>query len=179
MSAIPARRPMTCLGAWAVVAALTLGASACGSDEESAGSAHSTHDPAPTGEAEPTTTAAPEPHEGPIDVTLVDYGFEGLPGLVAAGPHTVTVTNEGTETHELFLFANPDDLTLEEIHALGPEGAPQAVAIEGLVYVGPGETKTFDADLPPGEYEAVCFIPAASDSRPHFAHGMHAVIQVQ
>jgi len=178
----PSRRRTTRLGAWAVAAALVLGASACGSDEESAGPAdpvHAGHDAASTTEAETTTTTAAAPHEGPIELSLVDFGYEGLPGRVAAGAHTVTVTNEGTETHELFLFRNPDGLELEEIAELGPEGAPEAVDIEGLLYVGPGETKSIDVDLAPGEHEVACFIPTPTDGRPHFAHGMRAVIVVE
>jgi hypothetical protein len=33
-------------------------------------------------------------------------------------------------------------------------------------------------DLEAGTYEVVCFIPAAEDGQPHFAHGMHRTLEV-
>jgi uncharacterized cupredoxin-like copper-binding protein len=166
------RTPSLLTAATLAVALLVTG---CGSDEEAAQPVTG----APTTEAETTTTTAPAPHEGDIEVVARDFAFEDLPARVVAGPHTVRFDNQGTETHELFVFRNPDGLTLEEIAELGPEGAPQAVELAGLVIVEPGKADEVEVDLAPGDYEVACFIPTPTDGRAHFEHGMHARFTVE
>jgi hypothetical protein len=36
----------------------------------------------------------------------------------------------------------------------------------------------FTADLTPGEYLLICFLPDAKDGKPHFVHGMMQQIKV-
>jgi uncharacterized cupredoxin-like copper-binding protein len=163
------------------LALATLAVAGCGSDEQAAKAAgpHTAHAAETTTTAMPTTTTAPVPHEGDLAVIADDYRFDDLPAVIAAGTHTVRFENRGSETHELFLFRNPDGLTLEEIAELGPQGAPQAVELAGLVIVGPGQAADpVEVDLAPGEYEVACFIPTPTDGRAHFEHGMHARITV-
>ena len=125
----------------------------------------------------PTTTSQPE---GPIAITSVDFGFQGVPAELPAGEHEVTFTNAGTELHELVIFRNPDGLTLEEIHALGPQGAAERVELAGIAFAEPGRPapEPLAVALTPGEYEVVCFIPTPTDGQPHFSHGMHTTINV-
>jgi hypothetical protein len=174
-------RPRRWIGLPLAVIALGLPFAACGSDEAgdpAAGAPTETAETVGTTEAETTTTEA-APHEGPIEVVGADYRFEGLPARVAAGPHRLTFENQGTETHEVFLFRNPDGLTLHEIAELGPTGAPEAVELVALLIAGPGDTgEPTDVDLTPGEYVVACFIPAATDGRHHFEHGMQAAFTV-
>jgi hypothetical protein len=35
-----------------------------------------------------------------------------------------------------------------------------------------GKNTYFEADLAPGDYGMICFVPDAKDGKPHFAHGM-------
>jgi hypothetical protein len=78
------------------------------------------------------------------------------------------------------IFRNPEQLSLEELHTLGPEGAVQRVELAGIAFAEPGQPapEPLVVDLAPGEYEVVCFVPTPTDGQPHFAHGMHTTITV-
>src|SRR5688572_861022 len=111
-----------------LVGALALAGVACGDDDDEASTT--------TTEAEEETTTAGEDAEAEtVEVTAVDYSFEGVPDTLAAGTQ-LSVTNEGAEPHELVAFRIPDDesRSLEEILAAGPE------AIEAVF--GAGEPAT-------------------------------------
>lgn len=185
-----APRRMTAL-ALAAVTALTLGA--CGDD-------------AGDDEADSTTTTEAAADET-VEITLVDYGFQGLPDSVAAGTK-FTVTNSSTaELHEFVAFKIPDaeKRSAEELLALPEEegqaalgGPPAAVLIgppgggEMIAAVGDGTL----AD--PGRYLVACFIPTGADPQkymeaaqasgdeppqveggpPHFTKGMRAELTV-
>jgi hypothetical protein len=128
----------------------------------------------------PATTVAPPAGPMVVDVTARDFGFEGLPTELAAGSYEFHFRNTGAELHELVIFRNLEGLSLEELHALGPQGVVEKVELVGIVFADPGQPApdVIVADLAPGEYEVVCFIPTPTDGQPHFAHGMHAVITV-
>jgi len=178
--------------ALAAITALTLGA--CGDSADDA-------------EESDDTTTSEAADAGPVEVTLVDYGFQGLPDSVAAGTK-FTVTNSSTaELHEFVAFKIPESETrsAEEILALPEEegqaalgGPPAAVLIgppgggEMIAAVGDGTLSE------PGRYLVACFIPtganpqeyleAAAESQggppqveggpPHFTKGMRAEITV-
>lgn len=174
----------------AAITALTLGACGDAGDDE----------------ADATTTTEAAAAE-PVEVTLVDYGFQGLPDSVEAGT-TFTVTNSSTaELHELVAFKIPESETrsVEELMAL-PEEEGQA-ALGGppvAVLIGPpggGEQITAVGDgtlAEPGRYLVACFIPTGADPQeylaaaqqggegppeveggpPHFTKGMRAELTV-
>jgi hypothetical protein len=163
-----------------------IGLAACGDDGPDAEPAPVPR-PTTTAASPSTTTTTVEPAAapttapaGPIAVTSVDYGFEGVPAELPAGRHELNFTNAGTEVHELVIFRNPEALSLEELHALGPEGAAERVELAGLAFAEPGQPspEPLVVELTPGEYEVVCFIPTPTDGQPHFAHGMHTTITV-
>lgn len=133
--------------------------------------------PAPTTTVPPASTTT-VPSE--LTVTAVDFGFEGLPAELPAGDYTIHFDNEGDELHELLVYRNPDGLTPEEIHELGPTGAPDRIEIIGILFAEPGQPapNPMVTSLTPGDYEVICFIPTPIDSRPHFAHGMHTEFTV-
>jgi hypothetical protein len=173
-------RPWSRRGIGLALAVVALAALAgCGDDEPGDPAAGAPADPVVTTTETETTTTEAAPHEGPLEIVAADYRFEGLPARVAAGTHRITFENQGTEAHELFLFRNPDGLSLHEIAELGPEGAPEAVDLVTLLVAVPGAAaEPTDVDLTPGEYVVACFIPAASDGRGHFEHGMQAAFTV-
>lgn len=155
-----------------MIATLVLAGAACSDDDDDKSS----------DKVEQTTTTteaaaadAPEPGDT-IEVVGSDYAFEGLPDELAAGTYKVAFSNEGAEEHEIFIFANPKGLSLEEIMALGPEeGMKQVVpAMQMPAFASPGQAapEAVEISLEEGEYVAVCFIPAKGDQQPHFAHGM-------
>ncbi len=173
----------------------TLGLGACG-DDDAAASPPSTDPPA--------DTAAPAGEV--VEVTMVDYAFEGLPETVTAGTR-LTVTNAANaELHEVVLFRLPDDedRPLTELATLGPDdlmailGEPDSVLLAAPG--GPAIPAVGDGTLTePGRYGLFCFIPTGADvdeyltaaadpelegppqvegGPPHFVHGMYAEITV-
>lgn len=189
------------LGLLAAALLLAGGVSACSDDTDAAGAGTTTEAGQPSG-AMPVDA---DPSSEVIEVTAVDYGFQGLPDVIGAGS-TLTVTNAGNEPHELVAMRIPDDETrsVEELLALPQDelfaafgGEPQPATV---ILVAPGET-----DLPgpvvgdgtltePGRYAILCFIPVGSDPSvldpeadgppqsdqpPHAAHGMWAEVTVQ
>lgn len=107
-----------------------------------------------------------------IDVTAVNYAFEGLPSTIAAGS-TLTLYNGATdEAHELVAFRINDDvdLTVEEILEAGEEEMEQYIAPgppATVIVAGPGSDGTAvvgDGSISdPGRYALACFIPTGAD----------------
>ena len=102
-----------------------------------------------------------------VEVTGVEYAFQGLPTSLPAGSE-LTFTNAGAEVHELVLLRVADDTTetLEELLAMEAEGRDPME--EGLVefiggtplFAAPGMVAegTLPLELE-GRYVALCFIP--------------------
>jgi hypothetical protein len=47
-----------------------------------------------------------------------------------------------------------------------------------VVFLDKGARATFTADLEPGSYGLMCFVPDAKDGKPHLVHGMMQEIKV-
>ena len=181
------------LVAMTLALAVTVG---CGND--GAGEAATT-----TTEASTTTSA---PATSTVEVTTVDYAFEGLPTELEAGT-TIEVRNtSAAELHELVAIRLSDDerRSIEELLALPPEELEALFAAPpALVAVAPPGEDAFvalgDGTLDePGRYAIVCFIPTGADLQaylsvfeanpdqppqvdggpPHFTAGMHAELLV-
>lgn len=180
------------LSAIALAALTVLALGACGDDAD-------------TGDDGTDTTEAGG--SGSVEVTLVDYAFEGLPETVEAGT-TFTVTNSSTaELHELVAFRIPDDETrsVDELLALPQEegeaalGGPPSAVLLGPPGGGEQITAVGDGTLTEaGRYLVACFIPTGADPQayleaaqasegeppqveggpPHFTQGMHAELTV-
>jgi hypothetical protein len=54
----------------------------------------------------------------------------------------------------------------------GMKGPPPAEPLGGVAYLDKGSRGSFTADLTPGDYGFICFLPDAKDGKPHLAHGM-------
>lgn len=146
----------------------------------------------PTTFDQPDTLAASEAvHEfdlancgwTPVEVTAADYRFEGLGSELAAGVTSFELANEGAEVHELLLLRRNDGVTqsAEELLALPQEEAQELVTPMGEpAFAGPGDGSYAVADLTPGEYIAVCFVPVGTtqldgpppEGPPHAMQGM-------
>lgn len=171
---------------WLAVVGLAILPTGCAN--EAAGSAdsggatttvtHSEHSGRPSTTEAPTTTAAAPTR---LDIVATDYEWSGLPDELPAGTYPMSFMNNGAEAHEIAIFRNPSRLALEEIHQLGPVGMKESVEMVGMLISGAGTpaAEEITITLTPGEYEVVCFIPAASDMQPHFAHGMHRKLVVR
>jgi hypothetical protein len=183
------------VGAGLLALTLAGGIAACGDDDDDAADATTT--------SETDTT---EPAEETVEVTAVDYAFEGLPESIEAGTR-LTLTNSSTaELHELVAFLLPatESRSVEEIAAL-PEaeleglfsGEPAAVLLappgggDQIEAVGDG---TF-TEL--GRYLVFCAIPTGAHpdaylnappgdgppevegGPPHFTQGMYGEFRVE
>lgn len=61
-----------------------------------------------------------------------------------------------------------------------PKGRPApGEAAGGVTKMPPGAAVVQHEDLTPGTYELLCFVPADTDGKPHFMHGMQKEIIVQ
>lgn len=128
-----------------------------------------------------------------VEITGVDYAFEGVPETVPAGPLAITFTNGGGEVHELALLRINDDVdeSFEELLQLPQEEAMQKGTFSGHVFAFPGVSDTTFLDLEPGRFGMACFIPVGStpqavesdeevDGPPHaIAEGMFAEFTVE
>lgn len=73
------------------------------------------------------------------------------------------------------------DLTWDEILALPEDEGESKTKFFTAAYAPPGENSSTLADLEPGDYIMVCFIPAggAEDGAPHFTLGMRHEFTVE
>ena len=123
------------------------------------------------------------------EVSAKDYEFVDLPTELSAGVTSFEFSNEGTEVHELMLAKKNDGVTdsAADLLALPEDEAMTKITIIGSpAFALPGESDYKVADLEPGDYVAVCFIPTGMTSddgpppegAPHFTHGMVAELTV-
>jgi hypothetical protein len=114
-------------------------------------------------------------------VQLGDYTFEsGRP--ITAGQHTFLVTNGAQQPHELVLLRLTPGKTVKDFGAWattgGMKGPPPALPLGGVAVIDHGGSGVFVADLTPGDYGMICFVPDAKDGKPHLMHGMMKQITV-
>ena len=185
------RKSARAIVALALAGSLTL--AACGDDDD---------EPAASGDVTTSTTeeetTTTEPEGETVEVTGVDYAFEGIDPEVAVGTE-FTFTNEGEEAHELVLMKINDGETrpIQELLELPEEEAMQAVTMKGVAVAAPGEDgEVVDGELvadEAGNYVAICFIPVGTTEMPegppaegeepsgppHFTRGMLTEFTVQ
>ena len=107
--------------------------------------------------------------EGPVvQVTAVEYAFQGLPTSLPAGTQ-LGFTNAGAEVHEMVLVRIADDTTetLDELLAMDAqgrdpvaEGLVEMIGENGPLFAAPGTTAEGTLLLErEGRYVVLCFIP--------------------
>jgi hypothetical protein len=124
-----------------------------------------------------TVTASPTANmtEPASDVTLTlsDYTF-ALSKPLVAGKQMIKVENNATQEHEVVLVQLAPGKTIEDVGkwVMNMQGPPPGKPIGGIPGFATGHRSFFEADLAPGDYGMICFIPDAKDGKPHFTHGM-------
>lgn len=108
-----------------------------------------------------------------VDVIATDYAFELTPP--AAGRTSFVMKNEGEERHVMYLFRLAEGQTLEEV--LESEGDAAGEDWESAS-VTAGEEAVLTADLTPGEYGLICYIPTP-EGQEHYELGMQESFTVQ
>jgi hypothetical protein len=126
-----------------------------------------------------------------VDVTGIEYEFQGLPKTLPAGIVAFRFTDTGAELHELAMARLKTKDSLRKV--LGMSEKEQAKKIEevGSTFAMQGQTTYAIADMSkPGRYGLVCFLPVGSTSieaaeeagrnaKAHWQEGMLATIRVE
>lgn len=128
-----------------------------------------TDDTAQSDTAADSTAVAP-PHEMPV--VARDFAFD-IPDTIPAGVTAIRLTNQGSDMHHFFLVKLAEGKTLDNLLAetRGDVLPSWAVSLGGPNVAPPGGQTAVMVDLEPGNYAAMCVIPA-SDGIPHVAKGM-------
>ncbi|MGE3960237.1 MAG: hypothetical protein AB7F65_00980 [Dehalococcoidia bacterium] len=172
-----------------------------------------------TATATPTTPAATATAAGEqtpagaagetIEVTGVDFGFEGVPETVEAGTQLTFTNASDAEVHEMLMFKLPEgeERGIDELLLLPDEEAQTLVGEPlGVAVALPGQDPAFTEGefvvSDPGRYILLCFIPTGADPAvfeellenpdaaegegpeieggpPHVAQGMYAEFTVE
>ena len=141
-----------------------------------------------------------------IEVSGVDYGYEGLPETIPAGSEIVFTNDSAEEAHEFVALRLDDDdaRTAQEILALPPEELGPLLADVSSVLVAAPDSPAILAEGSatldePGRYVVMCLIPTGADpddylaaaaeaeggppdvagGPPHFVEGMWAELVVE
>lgn len=120
-----------------------------------------------------------------LEVVGKEYAFEGLPATLEAGLAGILFTNEGVEAHEIGVARKKAGVTdeWEAILALPEEEAMAKIDLVGGAFApSKGDQSLLIAELEPGDYAAVCFVPTGTtmdesgehpgEGQPHFMQGM-------
>jgi hypothetical protein len=99
-----------------------------------------------------------------------------MPDSIPAGYVDVTVKNEGKEQHQVG-FVKLGGMTFAQFNTASNTTnlravKPGTIFLSGPNGAEPGQSTSATVKLDPGDYAVVCYIPAASDGKPHAAHGM-------
>lgn len=121
-----------------------------------------------------------QPASADITVKLSDYAFE-FSGELTAGKHTFRVETVPGQPHEVVIARLIPGKKAEDF--LGwvekMNGPPPIEGIAGgTTALGQGELNVFQAELAPGDYAIICFVPDAKDGKPHAVHGMMKTITI-
>ncbi|MCA9859291.1 MAG: hypothetical protein KC438_06185 [Thermomicrobiales bacterium] len=133
-------------------------------------------------------TAAGEVPDGATDsiptdlvVNLGEYVFD-FPDNLPAGPQIWQLTNSHTVPHHLILFGADRLYTADEITGglaalfMGTppaeDGFVPAAFVLGTSLISGGVSTWIEADLEPGYYVAICFLPDPGGEDPHAFMGM-------
>jgi hypothetical protein len=108
-----------------------------------------------------------------ITITLRDYSFE-LSKPLTRGKHLVSVTNAGSQRHELILsLLQPGKTSRDFVRWMNTQkGPPPVTPYGGITDIEPGRTLVIPVDLVPGNYSMVCRVRDSGDDQPHDMHGM-------
>ncbi len=122
-----------------------------------------------------------------VNVTALDYAFEGLPESLPPGETAFRLVNQtkAGEEHEMVLLRRQEgaDETIAGLLELPEEELFSKVEFTGVAFTSdePGQASLVVVDLTPGEYIAVCNIPVGGgeEGEPHSARGMVHEFSVQ
>ncbi|MET0903618.1 MAG: hypothetical protein ABWZ52_10295 [Acidimicrobiales bacterium] len=116
-----------------------------------------------------------------LEVVATDHHFTMSATTVAEGMVPVELVNDGESPHHLLVVRLDDGQTMDDYLAAfdGGEGAANELVTHagGVNAVEPGSSAVGYADLAPGTYLVLCFIPGA-EGEAHLTDGMVAELEV-
>ena len=116
-----------------------------------------------------------------VHLVMKDYGFAFSKPLTA-GKHVIHVMNEGPQTHEAVFVKLAPGKTIHDFGKwaeTGMQGPPPAMPVDGMANLGKGLTGIFPANITPGKYALICFVPDEKDGKSHLEHGMSMEFEVK
>jgi len=121
--------------------------------------------------------------EETIEVSGVDFAFEGIPSELPVGRSAITFTNESAagEPHEMVVVRRNEGTTepVMDLLELPQEELFSKITPTGLVFVEHADQSAVTLlDLEPGQYVVVCMIPVGGEGAPHAMEGMTAEFTV-
>jgi len=171
---------MTALMSLALVSA-SCGESSDPAEEEQAQSADDAGASEET-DAEETETDESTGQGGGGTYVATEFAFEG-PDSLPAGDVTMTMDNQGKQMHELVLGELLEGKTMDDVHSLLMKGPPKNPPkwFRNVSGTGakPGESGTLEAELTPGTYAMLCFVPDKASKKPHVVLGMMKEVTVE
>ena len=128
-----------------------------------------------------------------LDVTGIEYEFQGLPKTLPAGKVAIRFTDTGAELHELQVFRVKGKDSVKKIVGLSEREQRKKGEQLGGTFAMQGETSYAFVDMTkPGRYGVVCHLPVGStseeaieeageahDAKSHAERGMYATITVE
>lgn len=108
------------------------------------------------------------PSAGDLPVSVTDYRI-GMVTKLRAGKHTIALTNDGKQGHELVVFRTTlpaNALPLDANDDVDEESPLLHNVADSGDTLAPGRTRSVPVKLAPGHYVAVCNLPA------HYGLGM-------
>jgi hypothetical protein len=124
-------------------------------------------------------------------ITTFEYGFK-VDGTLLPGKQAVKITNVGAQPNFVFIGLSPVPITKEQLGQLlqldmtgatpaPASGLPNPDQIVPLMFVSTismGVTEWVAADLLPGTYVLICFVPDLASGLPHAFEGMYDVVTI-
>ena len=160
----------------ALLAALALLVAACGSDSGNETEA-AAGDEAGNSDVEPASAET-----GEVTYVATEFAFEG-PDVIPAGETTLVLENEGEQAHEMAVTELLDGKTIADVEALFEKGMPNKppkwARDVGGTGAKSGGSGSLEADLTPGTYVFLCFVPDHESKQPHVMLGMLKEVTVE
>jgi plastocyanin len=114
-----------------------------------------------------------------IEVTAIEYEFDGIPAEMPPGRVTFDVRNEGGENHDLVLRKVIREADILDVLELSQEEQEEYLEDAGATpAVPPGEARSLTTTPEAGTYVYLCMVTTES-GRPHAFDGMRGSIEVR
>ena len=121
-----------------------------------------------------------------LDVTAIDYEYQGIPATLPAGVTKIKLTNAAPKEGHMMVIAKltaaGEAMELDKVLALPDKKAGKYIDYENAAFMQaePGASGYAPINLTPGKYAYMCFFPEGGkkNGKPHFMLGMEGTVTV-